>query len=74
MDIRNLLTVKSIVTLLMVGTFCILAVADFCFNHNINTAFLTSMGTIMGWYFGSQETKKNQENTNEAISKENISI
>lgn len=64
-DIRNLLTVKSIVTLLMVGTFCVLSVADFCYNHSINTAFLTSLGTIMGWYFGRQEAKKSQSNQTE---------
>lgn len=61
MDTSKLLTVKSIVTLAMVGTFCVLSVADFCYNHTINTAFLTSLGTIMGWYFGRQETKNNRD-------------
>lgn len=64
MNIRNLLTVKSIVTLLMVGTFCVLSVADFCYNHSINSAFTTFLGSVIGWYFTRQETK-NTENSND---------
>ena len=60
MNIRNLLTVKSIVTLLLTFTFAIISIADFILNGQLNNLFVTVYPVIIGWYFGSQETKQNQ--------------
>ena len=63
MDIRNLLTVKSLVTLLLTITFAIISIADFILNKQLNNLFITVYPVIIGWYFGSQESKNSTTNT-----------
>lgn len=65
LNIRNLLTVKSLVTLLLTIVFGVISVADFVINKEVNSLFITVYPVIIGWYFGSQETKKNQTNNAE---------
>lgn len=65
LNIRNLLTVKSLVTLLLTIVFGVISVADFVINKEVNSLFVTVYPVIIGWYFGSQETKKNQTNNAE---------
>ena len=61
MNIRNLLTVKSLVTLFLTVVFGVLSISDFLLNQQINDLFITVYPVIIGWYFGSQETKKNTD-------------
>ena len=53
----KLLTVKSLVTLLLSGVFCFMAVSD----KITGTEFLTIFTVIISFYFGTQ-TEKNNEN------------
>lgn len=56
---KNLLTVKSIVTILLTIVFCVLSVKNI-----INAEqFLTIFTVIISFYFGTQHEKKNNENT-----------
>lgn len=61
MNIRNLLTVKSLVTLFLTVVFGVLSISDFMINKQINDLFTTVYPVIIGWYFGSQEVKKNND-------------
>lgn len=63
LSVRNLLTVKSLVTLFLTVVFGVLSIADFVINKQVNSLFVTVYPVIIGWYFGSQETKKNQQVT-----------
>ena len=56
--IANLLTVKSIVTIVLTAVFSVLAL-----RGTINkTKFLTIFTTVIAFYFGTQtEKKKNEE-------------
>lgn len=57
--LKNLINVKSIVTILLTIVFCILAIKNI-----INAEqFLTIFTTIIAFYFGTQHEKKNGENT-----------
>lgn len=52
----NLLTIKSIVTIVLTFVFAILALRD-----KVSTeAFLTVFTTIIGFYFGTQTRKKDE--------------
>lgn len=59
MNIRNLLTVKSLVTLFLTVVFGVLCISDFLLNKQINNLLVTVYPVIIGWYFGSQENKNN---------------
>ena len=59
MNIRNLLTVKSLVTLFLTVVFGVLCISDFLLNQQINNLLVTVYPVIIGWYFGSQENKNN---------------
>lgn len=63
MDIRNLLTVKSLVTLFLTLIFGVLCIMDFIMNKQLNNLLVTVYPVIIGWYFGSQETKSNKSTT-----------
>ncbi len=63
MDIRNLLTVKSLVTLFLTLIFGALCIMDFIMNKQLNNLLVTVYPVIIGWYFGSQETKSNKSTT-----------
>lgn len=55
--LKNLITVKSIVTILLTLVFCILSL-----KNNINAEqFLTIFTVIISFYFGTQYEKKNNE-------------
>ena len=55
--LKNLVTVKSIVTILLTLVFCILSL-----KNNINAEqFLTIFTVIISFYFGTQYEKKNNE-------------
>lgn len=55
--LKNLVTVKSIVTILLTLVFCILSL-----KNNINAEqFLTIFTVIISFYFGTQYEKKNTE-------------
>lgn len=55
--LKNLLTVKSIVTILLTIVFCVLALKSI-----INAEqFLTIFTVIISFYFGTQYEKKNTE-------------
>lgn len=57
--LKNLVTVKSIVTILLTVVFCILSLKNI-----INAEqFLTIFTTIIAFYFGTQYEKKNNGNT-----------
>lgn len=57
--LKNLLTVKSIVTILLTIVFCVLSIKNI-----INAEqFLTIFTVIISFYFGTQYEKKNTENT-----------
>lgn len=57
--VKNLLTVKSIVTILLTIVFCVLSIKNI-----INAEqFLTIFTVIISFYFGTQHEKKNTENT-----------
>ena len=56
--IANLLTVKSIVTVVLTGVFSVLALR----GSISGTEFLTIFTVVIGFYFGTQtEKKKNEE-------------
>lgn len=55
--LKNLINVKSIVTILITIIFCILSL-----KNNINAEqFLTIFTVIISFYFGTQYEKKNNE-------------
>ena len=55
--LKNLLTVKSIVTILLTIVFCVLALKSI-----INAEqFLTIFTVVISFYFGTQYEKKNTE-------------
>lgn len=58
MNIRNLLTVKSIVTLLLTITFVILSVTGFILGLAIPEYFVTVYTMIVSFYFGTQYQKQ----------------
>lgn len=43
---------KKIVTLTVIGTFCLLALGDFYVNHNIDAGFSAMASGIVAFYFG----------------------
>lgn len=51
--IANLLTVKSIVTIVLTGVFAYLSVAN-----RVGQDFLTIYAVIIAFYFGTQNAKK----------------
>ena len=56
--IANLLTVKSIVTIVLTAVFSVLALR----GNKSRTEFLTIFTTIIAFYFGTQtEKRKNEE-------------
>lgn len=55
--LAKLIDVKSIMTLLLTGVFCILALTDVISGEQ----FLTVFTVIVGFYFGTQATKKTSE-------------
>lgn len=57
--VKNLLTVKSIVTILLTIVFCVLSIKNII---NVEQ-FLTIFTVIISFYFGTQYEKKNTENT-----------
>ncbi len=64
--IANLITVKTIVTLLLTGVFCKLALNNIISGEQ----FLIIFTTIISFYFGTQHEKKNTENTENKEEKE----
>ena len=54
--LANLLTVKSIVTLIMTAVFAYLSITD-----RINDAFMLVYTVVIGFYFGTQHEKKTAE-------------
>ena len=56
--LANLLTVKSIVTIVLTAVFSVLALRE----SISGTEFLTIFTTVIGFYFGTQtEKRKNEE-------------
>ena len=55
--IANLLTVKSIVTIVLTAVFSVLALR----GSISGTEFLTIFTVVMGFYFGTQTEKKKNE-------------
>jgi hypothetical protein len=55
--LAKLIDVKSIMTLLLTGVFCILALTEVISGEQ----FLTVFTVIVGFYFGTQATKKTTE-------------
>ena len=55
--LKNLLCVKSIVTLVLTGVFAYLAAT----GRISGTEFLTIFTVIVSFYFGTQHEKKNSE-------------
>lgn len=55
--LKNLINVKSIVTILITIIFCILSVM----NKITSEQFLTIFTVIISFYFGTQYEKKNNE-------------
>lgn len=53
--VANLLTVKSIVTVILTCVFAYLSVTD-----NINQDFMTAYTVIIAFYFGTQHQKNEQ--------------
>lgn len=53
--IANLLTVKSIVTVILTCVFAYLSVTD-----NINQDFMTAYTVVIAFYFGTQHQKNEQ--------------
>lgn len=51
---KNILTVKSLVTLALTAIFCTLA----CFGAITGEQFLTIFTTVIAFYFGTQTTKQ----------------
>ena len=72
MNIRNLLTVKSLVTLFLTVVFGVLCISDFLLNQEINDLLKAVYPVIIGWYFGSQETKRDPADI--VTKSENINI
>lgn len=60
MNIRNLLTVKSIVTLMLTITFVILCIAGFILGKEIPEYFITVYTMIVSFYFGTQFQKTSE--------------
>lgn len=60
--LKNLIDVKSIITILLTVVFCILTIKNI-----VSQEFLTIYTTIIAFYFGTQYQKgvesKNQENS-----------
>lgn len=54
--IANLLTVKSIVTIVLTAVFAYLSVAD-----KVGQDFLTIYAVIIAFYFGTQNAKKEEQ-------------
>lgn len=63
-NIRNLLTVKSIVTLSLTVTFIILCIYSVFNGKTIPEYFTTVYSVIIAFYFGTQTVKDNTSNTN----------
>ena len=59
--IANLLTVKSIVTIITICVFAFLAVT----GKVSSTEFLTILTMIVSFYFGTQSEKKNERGGND---------
>ena len=53
--VANLLTVKSIVTIILTCVFAYLSVTD-----NINQDFMTAYTVVIAFYFGTQHQKNEQ--------------
>lgn len=53
--LANLLTVKSIVTIILTCVFAYLSVTD-----NINQDFMTAYAVVIAFYFGTQHQKNEQ--------------
>ena len=53
--VANLLTVKSIVTVILTCVFAYLSVTD-----NINQDFMTAYTVVIAFYFGTQHQKNEQ--------------
>ena len=56
--LTNLLSVKSVVTLVLTGVFAYLAVTG-----NVSQDFMTVYAVVIAFYFGSQAEKAKQEVT-----------
>ncbi len=54
--IKNLLSIKSLVTLAMTGVFCLLALKGVLSGQE----FLTVFTTVIAFYFGTQSAKKQE--------------
>lgn len=54
--LANLMTVKSIVTIIMTVVFAYLSITD-----RINDAFMLVYTVVIGFYFGTQHEKKTTE-------------
>jgi hypothetical protein len=63
-NIRNLLTVKSIVTLSLTVTFIILCIYSVFNGKTIPEYFTTVYSVIIAFYFGTQTVKDNVNGTN----------
>ena len=59
--LAKLINVKSLVTLALTIVFCILAAT----GAISSTAFLSIFTTVIGFYFGTQVEKKNNQKANE---------
>jgi len=64
MNIRNLLTVKSIVTLVLTLVFAYLSVMQVVSSDQ----FLTIFTVIIGFYFGTQKAKDDYERDEKEVS------
>ena len=64
--LAKLINVKSIVTLALTVVFCILAAT----GAISSTAFLSIFTTVIGFYFGSQSEKRNNQKANEVETNE----
>ncbi|MEG0873051.1 MAG: hypothetical protein RSG48_03720 [Clostridia bacterium] len=57
-ELKKLIDVKSIITILVTVVFCYLSII----NKITNGQFLTIFTVIIGFYFGTQYEKKNNQN------------
>ena len=64
--LAKLINVKSLVTLALTIVFCVLAAT----GAISSTAFLSIFTTVIGFYFGSQAEKRNNQKTNEVEANE----
>lgn len=64
--LAKLIDVKSIMTLLLTGVFCILALTEVISGEQ----FLTVFTVIVGFYFGTQATKKTTETKSDKTKEE----